>query len=117
VDVTAAANAAITDAAGDVAVTRPTLAASGATSVVRGQTATISWTFSDGAAAPVRIELVQGTKVVLVKSGPATAADGTGSFAYKAPTTLPAGSYTLRIRPTLLATSSAIQATGSFTVT
>ncbi len=117
VEVSAAANAAIIDTTGDVPVTRPTLAAAGATSVARGQTATITWAFSDGASAPVRIELVQGTKVVLVKSGGVTAADGTGSFAYKAPTTLVAGSYTLRIRPTLLATSTVIQATGSFTVT
>jgi hypothetical protein len=84
--------------------------------VVRGQTATVSWTFSDGASAPVRIDLVQGTRVVLVKNGAVTAADGTGSFAYRAPTTLAAGAYTLRIRPALLATSTAIQATGTFTV-
>jgi hypothetical protein len=115
-DVSAAANATVTDGTGDVAVTRPTLAASGATSVARGQVATISWTFSDGAAAPVKIELVQGTKVVLVKSGASTATDGTGSFAYKAPTTLVPGTYTLRIRPSLLATSTVIQATGTFTV-
>ena len=115
-DVSAAANATVTDGTGDVAVTRPTLAASGATSVARGQVATISWTFSDGAAAPVKIELVQGAKVVLVKSGALTATDGTGSFAYKAPTTLVPGTYTLRIRPSLLATSTVIQATGTFTV-
>jgi hypothetical protein len=116
-DVAAAANATIVDATGDVAVTRPTLDAAGATSVARGQTATITWAFSDGAAAPVKIELVQGTKVVLVKSGAVTANDGTGSFTWKAPTTLVAGAYTVRIRPALLATSTVIQATGPFTVT
>jgi X-X-X-Leu-X-X-Gly heptad repeat protein len=115
-DVSAAANAAIVQKTGDVAVTLPTLAAAGDTSVVRGQTATFSWTFSDGVAVPVRIDLVQGTKVVLVKTGAVTADAGTGSFAYKAPTTLAAGTYTVRIRPVLLATSTAIQASRTFTV-
>jgi hypothetical protein len=117
VEVAAAANLAIVDTTVDIPVTRPTVALSGATSVARGQTATIAWAFSDGASAPVKLELVQGTKVVLVKSGGVTAADGTGSFAWKAPTTLVPGTYTLRIRPTLLATSTAIQATVTFTVT
>ncbi|MCW2701415.1 MAG: hypothetical protein JWQ45_2950 [Blastococcus sp.] len=115
-DVSAAANATIVAKTGAVPVTLPTLAASGAASAVRGQTATISWTFSDGAAVPVRIDLVQGTTVVLVKSGAVTANDGTGSFAYKAPTTLAAGTYTVRIRPVLLSTSAAIQGTRTFTV-
>jgi hypothetical protein len=115
-DVAAAANAAIVAKTGNVPVTQPTLTASGATSVARGQTATISWSYSAGASAPVRIDLVQGTNVILVKSGAVTAVDGTGSFAYKAPTTLPAGTYTLRIRPAALATSAAIQATRTFTV-
>jgi hypothetical protein len=115
-EVAAAANPAIIRTTGAVPVVRPTLATGGASTVVRGQTATISWAFSDGAAAPVRIDLVQGTNVVLVKSGAVTAGNGTGSFVYKAPTTLAAGTYTVRIRPVPLATSTAIQATGSFTV-
>jgi hypothetical protein len=116
-EVSAALNAAIVDKAADTAVTLPTLSVGGATSVARGQTATISWAFTGGAVAPVRIDLVQGTKVILVKSGAVTAADGTGSFAYKAPTTLLAGSYTVRIRPVLLAASAAVQASRGFTVT
>ena len=116
-DVAPAANLSLVAATGAVTTTRPGLSVSGATSVARGQTATISWSFTDGAAVPVKIELVQGTRVVLVKSGAVTADAGTGSFAYRAPATLIAGSYTVRIRPVLLATSTAIQATGPFTVT
>jgi hypothetical protein len=115
-EASAAVNAAIVATTGNVPVARPTLAASGATSVVRGQTATISWTFSDGAVAPVKIDLVQGTKVVVVKSGGVTLDNGTGSFAYKAPTTLLPGTYTLRIRPSVLATSNVVEATRTFTV-
>lgn len=115
-DVAPSANPAITAASGTVPVTLPSLAVSGAASVARGQTATISWSFTAGAAVPVRIDLVQGSTVVLVRSGAVTAADGTGSFAYRAPTTLAVGAYTLRIRPALLATSGTVQATRSFTV-
>lgn len=115
-DVSPALNAAIVHTTGDVPVTLPTLTASGAASVARGQTAAISWAFSGGASVPVRIDLVQGTKVILVKSGAVSLADGTGSFAYKAPTTLLPGTYTVRIRPALLATSAAVQGTRSFTV-
>jgi hypothetical protein len=111
-----AVNAAIVHRTGDVAVTRPTLAASGATSVARGQTATLSWAFSGGAAAPVRIELVLGTKVVVASTGAATAATGSGSFVYKAPTTLVAGTYTVRIRPSALATSTVVMGTKTLTV-
>jgi hypothetical protein len=112
----ATVNAAMVDRTGDIAVTRPTLAAAGATSVVRGQTAALSWTFSGGAAAPVRIELVLGTKVIVASSGAATATTGTGSFVYKAPTTLAAGTYTVRIRPSALATSTAVMGTKTLTV-
>jgi hypothetical protein len=115
-DVAAAVNASIVAKTGNVPVTLPTLTASGATAVVRGQTATISWSFSAGASAPVRIDLVQGTKVILVKSGAVTAVDGTGSFVYKAPTTLLPGTYTVRLRPAVLAASPAIQGTRTFTV-
>ena len=100
-----------------VAVVQPTLASSGASSVVRGQTATIAWSFSSGAAAPVRVDLVQGTKVLTIKSGAVTADDGTGSFVYKAPATLAPGTYTLRIRPVLLAASNVVEVTRTFTVT
>ena len=115
-EVSAAANAAVMDTTGDVPVTRPTLAASGATTVVRGQTATLSWAFSDGAVAPVKVELVMGTRVVLVTGAGVTAANGTGSFVYKAPATLPVGTYTVRIRPTLLATSTVVVGAGTLTV-
>jgi peptidyl-Asp metalloendopeptidase len=115
-EVAPAANTAILGTT-SVAVVRPTLASSGASSVVRGQTATIAWSFSSGAAAPVRIDLVQGTKVLTVKSGAVTADDGTGSFVYQAPATLAPGTYTLRIRPVLLAASNVVEVTRTFTVT
>ncbi|WP_448611628.1 Ser-Thr-rich GPI-anchored membrane family protein [Geodermatophilus sp. URMC 60] len=98
------------------AVARPTLTASGASSVARGQAATISWSFSGGASTPVTITLVQGTKVVAVKSGVATGANGSGSLVWTAPTTLAPGSYTLRIRPAQLASSATIEGTRAFTV-
>jgi hypothetical protein len=53
-------------------VTRPALTVSGASSVARGQSATIAWSYSGGASAPVSISLVQGTRVVAVKSGAVT---------------------------------------------
>ena len=115
-DVTPTAALTMLQYSGAVTVTRPTLSVGGATSVVRGQTATVSWAFTGGAAVPVKIELVQGTRVVLIRSGAVTAADGTGSYVYRAPTTLAVGSYTVRVRPVLLAASTAIEATGSFTV-
>lgn len=98
------------------AVTRPALTVSGASSVARGQSATIAWSYSGGASAPVSISLVQGTRVVAVKSGAVTGDDGSGSFVWKAPTTLVPGSYTLRIRPTPLASTAAIEGTRAFTV-
>lgn len=98
------------------AVTRPALTVSGASSVARGQSATIAWSYSGGASAPVTISLVQGTRVVAVKSGAVTGDDGSGSFVWKAPTTLVPGSYTLRIRPTPLASTTAIEGTRAFTV-
>jgi hypothetical protein len=84
--------------------------------VARGQAATISWSFSGGASAPVTITLVQGTKVVAVKSGAVTRDDGSGSLVWTAPTTLAPGSYTLRIRPAQLASSATIEGTRAFTV-
>jgi hypothetical protein len=115
-DVAATANTALVAATGTVPVTRPTLTVSGATSVVRGQTATLNWSFGGGAVAPVKVELVQGTRVVLVRSSAVTAADGTGSLAYLAPATLPVGAYTVRIRPVVLATSTVIEGLSGFTV-
>jgi hypothetical protein len=115
-EVSAAGNTAIVRTTTDVPVTLPSLTSSGATSVVLGQTATISWAFSGGAVAPVQIDLVQGGTVVTVTTAGSTTTTGTGSIVWRAPTTLARGSYTLRIRPTALATSATIEGTRAFTV-
>lgn len=116
VEVSAAGNPGIVRTGAPGALARPTLTASGASSVVRGQSATIGWSFSGGAAAPVTVVLVQGTRVVAVTSGAGTADGGSGSFVWKAPATLAPGSYTLRVRPTPLASSATIEGTRAFTV-
>jgi hypothetical protein len=99
----------------------PTLSATSPTAGAtwaRGSTVTLGWQVSDGVAAPVKAQLVQGTKTwaTVVASG-VTAPGGAGTATWTVPATLPAGAYTLRLRPVATAGNASIESTVAITVT
>lgn len=90
---------------GDLGVQLPALVLAvtgpGGPSVVSGQDASITWSYSGPVPVPVRVQLLRDGVVVATPSPAAPTAAGTGTLIWPVPATLPDGDYQLRATPTL----------------
>jgi hypothetical protein len=86
----------------DVAITRPSIVVTDPEATwTLGSATTLQWAFTGTATAPVKLELVRGTKATVLASSVPTAADGTGSYTVRpAQTLLLASDYRLRVTAT-----------------